>query len=332
MPSSEQRSGSSRLPGPARPLAARPYGWDLTAIGARWRIDTPEPPAPELTAAVAALVADFDRAYSRFRPDSLVTRLAQTGGPVTFPDSVVGLLDLYETLFHVTGGAVNPLVGASLARLGDDADHTLRQHGEPLPAPALERLRRENTTLTLAPDNTSSGATEPADVVLDFGAAGKGWLVDEVIALLAEHGVSGAVVDASGDLRAHGAPLRVALEHPWDPAQAIGIVEVRDRAIAASATNRRRWGEGLHHVLDARTGEPVERTTATWAVADTAALADGLATALFHTEPEELAARTGIRFGHVRVLTDGTLQHAPGPPATESDTPEHPAPTWEIFR
>ncbi|GAA1074207.1 FAD:protein FMN transferase [Nocardiopsis metallicus] len=317
-----------------QPLAARPHGWDLTAIGTHWRIDTPEPPAPELTAAVAALVADFDRAYSRFRPDSLVTRLAETGGPVTFPDSVVGLLDLYETLFHATGGAVSPLVGASLARLGDDADHTLRQQGEPLPAPALERLRREGTTLAIEAAEPAAVAepAEAADVVLDFGAAGKGWLVDEVTALLAERGVTGAVVDASGDLRVHGAPLRVALEHPWDPAQAIGIVEVRDRALAASATNRRRWGEGLHHVLDARTGEPVERTTATWVLAGTAAVADGVATALFHTEPEELAARTGVRFGYVRVFTDGTLQHAPGPPVTEPDTPEHPTPTWEIFR
>jgi thiamine biosynthesis lipoprotein len=318
----------------------RPHGWDLTAIGTRWRIDTPERPASGLVAAVASRVADFDRAYSRFRSDSLVTRLAETGGPVTFPGSVVGLLDLYETLFQATGGAVNPLVGASLSRLGDDAHHTLRPRGAPLPAPGPGRVLREGTTLSLAPtvpvpvpsapDATTTDATD----VLDFGAVGKGWLVDEVTALLAEHGVTGAVVEASGDLRAHGAPVRVALEHPWDPGQAIGVVELRDRAIAASATNRRRWGEGLHHVLDARTGEPVERVTATWVVADTAAVADGLATALFHTGPEELAARTGIGFGYVRVFTDGTLQHAPGPcpPPPPPPPPAHPAPTWEIFR
>lgn len=332
MPSSEP--GAERPPGPTR-RSPRPHGWDLTAIGTRWRIDTPEPPAPELTEAVAALAAGFDRAYSRFRPDSLVARLAGTGGPVTFPDSVVGLLDLYETLFQATGGAVNPLVGASLARLGDDTDHTLCPLGPPLPAPTPERVRREGTVLTLDPAATPSTATE---AVLDFGAVGKGWLVDEVTALLAEHGVTGAVVDASGDLRARGAPVRVALEHPWEPDQAIGVVELRDRALAASATNRRRWGEGLHHVLDARTGEPVERVTATWAVADTAAVADGLATALFHTGPEELGARTGIGFGYVRVFTDGTLQHAPGPsadapaPSPTHPAPEHPAPTWEIFR
>lgn len=328
MPSSDQRLGPTLSASPARP-----HGWDLTAIGTRWRIDTPEPPTPELIAAVAARVTDFDRAYSRFRPDSLVTRLAETGGPVAFPDNVVGLLDLYQALFQATGGAVNPLVGASLARLGDDADHTLRPQGAPLPAPDPDRVRREGTTLTLDPATTPATAT---GAVLDFGALGKGWLVDEVTALLAEHGVTGAVVDASGDLRAHGAPVRVALEHPWDASQAIGVVELRDRALAASATNRRRWGEGLHHVLDARTGEPVERVTATWVIADTAAVADGLATALFHTGPEELGARTGIGFGYVRVFTDGTLQHAPGPSAAAHSnthpTPEHPAPTWEIFR
>ena len=35
-------------------------------------------------------------------------------------------------------------------------------------------------------------------------------------------------------------------------------------AIAASAANRRAWGDGLHHVLDAVTGEPVRGVVATW--------------------------------------------------------------------
>ena len=59
--------------------------------------------------------------------------------------------------------------------------------------------------------------------------------------------------------------MRIGLEHPYDATRAIGVVELRDGAMCASAVNRRVWGEGLHHVLDARTGLPVRTWAATWA-------------------------------------------------------------------
>ena len=72
--------------------------------------------------------------------------------------------------------------------------------------------------------------------------------------------------------------------------QAIGVVHLQDRALCASATNRRAWGNGLHHVLDASTGLPVKAVAATWVLARNALTADGLATALFLTDPSALAA------------------------------------------
>ncbi|MFL1432537.1 MULTISPECIES: FAD:protein FMN transferase [unclassified Nocardiopsis] len=270
------------------------------AIGTRWRVHTSRPLEPATADAVAARIAEFDRAYSRFRPDSLVAELAATGGPVAFPGDAEDILDLYDTLGRATRGAVDPLVGACLERLGYDPDLTLRPHGPPLPAPAPGTLRRAGTVLTAEP-----GA------VLDIGALGKGYLVDAVTALLREDGHDDLCVDAGGDMRAVGSPLRVALEHPHRPDLAIGRVRLHDRALAASGTDRRAWGEGLHHVLDARTGAPVERVVATWALADTAALADGLATALFFVGPDDLAAAAPGGFGYVRVFSDGTAHHSP---------------------
>ena len=103
-------------------------------------------------------------------------------------------------------------------------------------------------------------------VLLDVGAAGKGYLIDLVSGILAEQGVTEHIIDASGDLLARGeVRMRVALEHPRDPKKAIGVVELHDGAIAASSSNRRAWGAGLHHVLDAVTGEPTGSVLATWA-------------------------------------------------------------------
>jgi thiamine biosynthesis lipoprotein len=59
----------------------------------------------------------------------------------------------------------------------------------------------------------------------------------------------------------------------------IGVVDLVNRALCASAVNRRTWGEGLHHVIDGRTRKPTTEVVATWVIADDAATADGLARA-----------------------------------------------------
>ncbi len=147
---------------------------------------------------------------------------------------------------------------------------------------------------------------------IDVGALGKGRLVDLVADVLAEYLDGDLIVDASGDLAVRGTSVRVGLEHPYDPTRAIGVVSVQNAALCASAINRRAWGDGLHHVLDARTGAPVRAYAATWALADTAMRADALATALFFDGGPELAASWDAAW--VRMSTDGRVEWSPGFP------------------
>ncbi|WP_449488082.1 FAD:protein FMN transferase [Streptomyces purpurascens] len=72
---------------------------------------------------------------------------------------------------------------------------------------------------------------------------------------------------------------------------------------SGACADRRAWADGLHHVVDARTGLPVRGVVATWVVADEAAVADGLATALFFTEGRRLARE--FDFAYVRMHADG---------------------------
>lgn len=87
------------------------------------------------------------------------------------------------------------------------------------------------------------------------------------------------------------------------------MVRLERGALCASSVARRAWGEGLHHVLHARTGVPVRDVLATWVLADEAAIADGLATALFFASADEL--RETFRFSHVRMFADGLAQISP---------------------
>ncbi|RYJ00261.1 MAG: FAD:protein FMN transferase, partial [Actinomycetales bacterium] len=235
--------------------------------------------------------------WSRFRPDSVVTALAATPGAVELPAEASPLLDLYRRLDHLTSGAVTPLMGRALADLGYDATYSLRPSGRAAVVPGWSVLTWEPPVLT---------THEP--VLLDVGAAGKGLLADLVADVLRSSGVETFSVDASGDLVHRGRdPLRVALEHPLDPTVAVGVAELAPgTALCASAVNRRAWGEGLHHVLDGRTGRPTHDVLATWVVADTCLLADGAATAAFFVPPPRLEAELGV--ASARLLSTGRLE------------------------
>ena len=274
--------------------------WAFDAIGTRWTVETASPLPSEARRAVSEVTDRFDAEWSRFRDDSTVSVLGRAGGTAPAPADAVAMLDAYAAISEVTYGAVNPLIGASLERLGYDAGYSLTDRGA-LPAPAQWRslLSWDDGMLTLAGPAT-----------IDVGALGKGRLVDLVMHVLEPWAGEDIVVDASGDLAVRGPAQRIALEHPYDPSRAIGVVDVTDAALCASAINRRAWGEGLHHVLDARTGMPVRTIAATWAVASEAMRADAIATALFYDGGPELAAAWGVEW--VRMTTAGAVEWSPG--------------------
>ncbi|NWL25829.1 FAD:protein FMN transferase [Paenarthrobacter ureafaciens] len=279
-------------------------GWSVfrfEGIGTSWEIATPDHLPEQLRDELLETVAVYDRTYSRFRADSLVSQLAQAPGTIALPRHAAGLRDLYAELYRLSRGAMTPLIGPSLERLGYGAGYSLVPSGSPVAARGWEELLEWNAT--------SLTAKEP--VILDIGAAGKGQLVDLLAGVLRSHGRTDFLVDGSGDILHGGSrPVTVALEHPYNPRQAIGTVELDNAALCASAANRRAWGDGLHHVLDGRTGQPIRTIVASWTIAATAMEADALATALFMVEPGTL--EDSFDFEWLRVFSTGSATFSPG--------------------
>lgn len=273
------------------------------ALGTQWRIDSALPLGESLEDALIAEAERFDADWSRFRDDSPVRRLAREGGEWAPPAEADALLRLYLQLEELTDGAVTPLVGRRLEHLGYGpgyrltADPGWRGEREPAGPRLAELMQWDGEVLRLS---------EPA--LLDIGAAGKGLLVDLLGEMIIGAGHEDFCVDASGDLLARGEELSVGLEDPRDHTRAIGLVRLRDRAICASGTGRRSWGPGLHHILDGRTGQPTEEVSATWAVAETAMLADGATTALFFLSPAILEARMPVT--GLRLFTSGAAEYS----------------------
>jgi FAD:protein FMN transferase len=279
------------------------------AIGTGWAIDVYEPVAQgdwaALTAAIQDRIERFDRTYSRFRADSLITRLAERAGVYEFPSDARPLFELYRELYGLTNGAMTPLIGQTLSDAGYDATYSLTPRKLTSPPAWDEVLEYRDSSLTL---------TQPA--LLDVGAAGKGYLVDLISELLEAAGLAAYWVDAGGDLRYRhpgGLPLRVGLEHPGDHTQAVGVAEIVNASLCGSATNRRVWDE-YHHVINPHTLTSPQHLRAVWATAETTMLADALTTALFFVDAECLAGY--YEFEYALVYADDSLVRSEGFPAT----------------
>lgn len=278
--------------------------FEFDAIGTSWEIDTPAPIGTATRQRVLDLVDRFDGVYSRFREDSLITRIAEAenGGTFEFPPEAAAMFDLYDRLHEATDGAIDPLVGRDLELLGYDREYSL------IPVPselAVHASRRPRWSADVVREDQKLATRQP--LVIDLGAVGKGYLVDLTARVIAADGFEDFVVNGSGDMVHRGDNvLDVGLEHPLDPTMVVGIARLRKASLCASAVNRRRWGDGLHHVLDGRSGMPVNEVIATWVVATDTATADGLATALFFVSGSRLTAN--FDFAFVRMFADGRIE------------------------
>lgn len=135
------------------------------------------------------------------------------------------------------------------------------------------------------------------DIYVDLSAYAKGYAVDQIAELLDQQELRNYLVEIGGELRMRGnnasnQDWAIAVEKPSDTERAVQtVVHLTDRAMATSGDYRNFFefaGQRFSHTIDSRTGRPVSHNAAAvTVVADSAALADALATALLVLGPDE---------------------------------------------
>ena len=234
-------------------------------------------------------LAEVDAACSRFRPDSELSSLPRDGRPVTISPLLAEAVGAALRAAALTGGDVDPTVGAALAALGYDRDFAQVQPEAPGPAqpvsaamiPGWRSIRLDGRVLTLPPEAS-----------VDLGATAKAWAADRSAARIASRLGQGVLVSLGGDIAVAGpAPAGgwtirvqdVTGDPDDDPEGPYAVVAIRDGGLATSSTAVRRWRRGgsvLHHILDPRTGLPADPTWRTVSVtAGTCADANAASTA-----------------------------------------------------
>jgi thiamine biosynthesis lipoprotein len=176
--------------------------------------------------------------------------------------------------FELSAGLVNAAVLESMMAIG--YTRTLAE------GPTATRLRDAHSAPRL-PEvlEVRAGAARLSSCAgLDLGGIAKGWMADRLSERLGRN----VLVNLGGDLRARG-------DGPEGSGWPVGIaghtVLLQDHGAATSSVRRRRWGDGLHHLIDPRTGRPADTGLAEASVvAETAAAAEVIAKAAVLAGPE----------------------------------------------
>lgn len=246
----------------------------FTALGTTWAVIVDDENfSPSVEQAVVEIVATFEATYSRFKPESWLSQLnASQETTVEVLPEFAQMLAVSLQLRDTTDGAFDINSAAIHEAYGYDKDYSFKNANADISV-IRGQYWLEGTTLH-----------KQGNVRFDLGAVGKGFVIDKVAQVLKQHGVKHFLVDGGRDFMASskhtGEAWNIALEHPLHRDQAIGILPLKDQALACSSSHHRRVGK-YHHIVNATTAKPVDTIAALFLTAENAFLADALSTAIF---------------------------------------------------
>lgn len=253
-----------------------------------------------LQAAVEARLDELVAVFSTWEPESEISRLNANASTDWIPISTEFLQVLAEArrLGELTEGALDITVGplVNLWGFGPEMGEDDIPPETDINA-ALERVGLDAFSLQEDPPALRKSRE---DVVIDLSAIAKGYAVDEIAALLAEQGLLNYLVDIGGELRGQGLnqqgePWRIAIEKPQPGTRVVQqLVTLSQGGLATSGDYRNffeRDGQRYAHVIDPNNGRPVaHRLASVTVLAESAMVADGLATGLMVLGPERALA------------------------------------------
>ncbi len=242
--------------------------------------------------AQTALLAEIDRLeliFSRYNPSSELNRWQATiHQPIAVSKDLRVVLKTAQHWQTWSGGAFHPGADA-LGAVWRDAARASIAPSERQIAAVLESLHQPLYAVS------NDAATRLSTAPLNFNAIAKGYIVDGATrAAQAVNGVSSVLVNIGGDLRHSGAgAVTVNIANPASNADNLGAlcqVKIANQGVASSGAAQRgvQIGTQWHsHVIDPRTGYPVQHVIGASVIAPDTATADVLATVFGVLEPRE---------------------------------------------
>lgn len=205
---------------------------------------------------------DYENMLSKTVEGSDIYKLNHAGGKaVTVQDETLALLKkgiaygrLSEGRFDITIGAVSELWGFS---------------GENPKVPDAEQLKEAVSTVDYRQIEIEGNevSLKKAKAQVDLGGIAKGYIADRLVEQMKREGAERAIISLGGNIavigeKAEGVPWNIGIERPYsDRREILGSVGLSDGTVATSGVYERCFEENgklYHHVLDPKTGYPME--------------------------------------------------------------------------
>jgi thiamine biosynthesis lipoprotein len=249
------------------------------------------PRAPEAAVEALDLIDRLEDQLTVYRPTSEVSQINRRAAQraVAVELHLHGLLQRAKELSEATGGAFDITAGPLVKLWG-----ACRKEGRLPMTEEIERVRELVNWRSVELDASLSTVRFHRDgVEINLGAIGKGYALDRAVRLLLDAGVedflfhggrSSLIALGSRTGAGAGGGWRIAIRHPLRPDRPIGEVRLKNRGMGTSGSGTQFFthrGKRYGHILDPRSGWPVEGMLSTTVLAPTAAEADALSTAFY---------------------------------------------------
>ena len=247
----------------------------------------------DVAAAGHAEIRRIEIKYSRYRDDSVVSQInrsAETGVAVSVDAETCGLLDYAQTAYEQSGGVFDITSGV-LRRVWDFKSGKLpaaEEVDELLQLVGWSRVEYRQSRISLP----------RRGMEIDFGGFGKEYAADRIAGQCRALGIRAGLIELGGDISVIGphpdrSPWQVGIQDPRESGRALASLSLRRGALASSGDYERFMevdGKRYSHLLDPRTGWPVEGLAGVSVVADQCLVA-GTATTI-----GMLKGRDGVRW------------------------------------
>ena len=294
------------------------------AMGTTWEVtlrELPENVSPEaLRSEIEATLERIEALASHWRTDSPVAQFNRKldTQPFPAPSELLEMLEVAQRINQVTDGAfdvtIAPLV--NLWGFGPIEETRGKTPSDEEIAKALEDMGQDKLQLLQGKGIRKTRAK----LQIDLSAFAKGYTIDQVAQRLDEVGALHYLIELGGELRAKGNGSKgkgwqVGLEHPEAEANATKnhrAITLTTGAVATSGNYRLAFtdpdtGQSYSHIIDPRTGRPVDnQLVAVSVIAPTAMEADAWATALLVLGP-----KNGLQLAKKESLSALFVEHDP---------------------
>jgi len=262
--------------------------------------------AARAIAEVQKLLFEFGREAWAWGSGALASfnRDLACGAAARIPPLLQALFARAWEIRHLSDGLFEPRIGALVHLWGFDDPQRIRTA-----PPQPEEMNALLDAVRAAPHYDGGEFHGPAPgISWDFGAIGKGYIVDIALDWLRRRGFADAIVNAGGNVAARGSrgdrSWRVGIRDPRMTAelpQLLASLEVYDESVITHGDDQRYFeyqGRRYSHILHPQNGQPAQGLRSLTVVHSDGALADGGGAALFVAGSggwSRLARKLGIK-------------------------------------